>query len=443
MSDTPRDGQSHLKFGDFTARVSTRGGKVSVVWLDEAGVPVDLSMPTDAPSRRPSARSITGEIGRLAGGQRESIEALYLRRLPLTYAAWREGYLDHAMNATFARLLIWTFGGVAISEDAAEQGRAAVYREGRLIGIDGRAIETPEPADPVRLWHPVNASVRDVLSWRDFLEALGITQPFKQTHREVYLLTDAERATGTYSNRFAAHFLDQRQFLALSKTRKWMRMRRGLDDDPTSGVRRTLPDWRMRAEFAVQSARNIGVPAAAQYVGTGHTAFFNRRGAVALDTVPPVIFSEIMRDIDLFIGVSSIGNDPTWRDSGRCGVDPAYWHNVAFGELGMMAGTRRTVLAALLPKFKIADRCSLDGRYLMVRGNLLRYKIHIGSSNVLTDPGGQYLCIVPAQVDDVGKLFLPFEGDPTLSAIISKAFLLAEDDKIRDDIILNQMLQGM
>jgi len=71
----------------------------------------------------------------------------------------------------------------------------AIYRDGRFVGIDGRAIDEPALTDPVRLWHPINSTVRDVLSWRGFLEALGITQPFKQTHREIYILTDAERAT--------------------------------------------------------------------------------------------------------------------------------------------------------------------------------------------------------------------------------------------------------
>jgi hypothetical protein len=35
--------------------------------------------------------------------------------------------------------------------------------------------------------------------------------------------------------------------------------------------------------------------------------------------------------------------------------------------------------------------------------------------------------------------FLPFEGDPTLSIIISKAFLLAEDAKIKDPTITRQI----
>ena len=42
-----------------------------------------------------------------------------------------------------------------------------------------------------------------------------MTQPIKQAHREIYLLTDAERQTQSYSNRFAAHILRQHQFTAL------------------------------------------------------------------------------------------------------------------------------------------------------------------------------------------------------------------------------------
>jgi hypothetical protein len=50
-------------------------------------------------------------------------------------------------------------------------------------------------------------------------------------------------------------------------------------------------------------------------------------------------------------------------------------------------------------------------------------------------PNDQYLCIVPGRdsgPDPRQKVFLPFEGDTMLSIILSKAFLLAEDDKISD-----------
>jgi len=57
------------------------------------------------------------------------------------------------------------------------------------------------------------------------------------------------------------------------------------------------------------------------------------------------------------------------------------------------------------------------------------------------EPNDQYLCIVPdgrTRADDT-KVYLPFEGDLTLSIILSKAFLLAEDANIKDATINRQI----
>jgi hypothetical protein len=52
----------------------------------------------------------------------------------------------------------------------------------------------------------------------------------------------------------------------------------------------------------------------------------------------------------------------------------------------------------------------------------------------------RYLCIVPESVKERDPgLFLTFEGDHTLSFIISKAFLLAADSTIRDPGITGQI----
>jgi hypothetical protein len=51
------------------------------------------------------------------------------------------------------------------------------------------------------------------------------------------------------------------------------------------------------------------------------------------------------------------------------------------------------------------------------------------------------LCIVPdrTQKSPTEKVFIPFEGDTGLSIILSKAFLLADDDKITDRTITSQI----
>ena len=100
------------------------------------------------------------------------------------------------------------------------------------------------------------------------------------------------------------------------------------------------------------------------------------------------------------------------------------------------------MLQRLVPRLKIADRCSFAERFLRVRGQKRAYKIHLGSGNILMEPNDQYLCIVPdrrAATAAPGELFLPFEGDALLSIILSKAFLLAADDRIKDPSITSQI----
>ena len=92
-----------------------------------------------------------------------------------------------------------------------DETAAAMWHDNAWRTADRRLIEPPATA-AIGLWHPLNAAPPLVSAWRDYLEAEQITQPFKQAHREIYLLTDAERTTATYSNRFAGHIIRQASF---------------------------------------------------------------------------------------------------------------------------------------------------------------------------------------------------------------------------------------
>ena len=66
-------------------------------------------------------------------------------------------------------------------------------------------------------------------------------------------------------------------------------------------------------------------------------------------------------------------------------------------EIAFQLGDRsdREVLDRLIPRLKIAGRCTLADRFLIVRGDRRSYKIHLDSGNILMEPNDQYLCIVP------------------------------------------------
>ncbi len=79
------------------------------------------------------------------------------------------------------------------------------------------------------------------------------------------------------------------------------------------------------------------------FVGWGDTM---QPEPILLEHVPELVFSEIMRDVDLFVGVASIGNDPTWTDGGPDVPHHQYWLDYSFGQLSESAKVRQQVLGA-------------------------------------------------------------------------------------------------
>jgi len=423
----------------FTAEIRiTPAAEVKTTWRNAHGktqpsVPAEVK--SEAAEEWKELKRTLGEIGKLLGAQRDRLERLFRIERTWRFSDWRERYLDHPLVAPFARRLIWRFA----RPDA--DPLLGIWHEGGLVGVDDQPLPEFSADTIVTLWHPITSDMATVQAWREWLIVRQITQPTKQAHREIYLLTDAERTTGTYSNRFAAHILRQHQFAALAHERGWKyRLQGAFDSANTPEL--ALPEWGLRVEFWVETG--LGVDDVSDsgiylYVATDQVRILRGVNPLPLAEVPPLAFSEIMRDVDLFVGVTSVGNDPNWHDRGVEGRYAGAWDRFAFGELSATAQTRRELLDLLVPKLKIADQCSLEERFLVVRGKLRTYKIHLGSGNILMAPNDQYLCIVPARGLSENKVFLPFEGDSTLSVILSKAFLLAADTKITDPSITAQI----
>lgn len=380
------------------------------------------------------AREIRGPLS----GERARIEGLMAVERCWTYEEWSRRYRDHPITGAIARGLIWEFAG----PDGA--WAAAIPDEKGLLTADGRELPPPAADTPVRLWHPIRTTTDEILAWREFVTGRRLCQPFKQAFREIYLLTLAELETAAYSNRFAAHIVRYPQLYALFKTRGWQANFLGRHDGGYEGeARGTFAEGEWRACLYHESAED-DFDYCPDYAATDQVRFERRAGRVwsqvPLSDVPSLVFSEAMRDVDLFVGVTSIAADPHWTDRGEDRYTD-YWRSATFGELTAGAEMRRDALARILPRTKIADRCTVAGRYLTVRGDLRTYKIHLGSANILMEPDDSYLCIVPDRRRGGGTVFLPFE-DERLSLILSKAFLLAADTKITDQSIRHQIKRG-
>lgn len=428
------------QLGEFTALIRpVRTDKAELVWLKKEGreqKTVPSVLKEGYAEEIKALKRKVREIQSALSAQRNRIESIFLRQRVWTLKDWTDHYHQHGLVSFIANKLIWTF-------THNEQSVQAFYFKGSFVDHRGEALPEFHAATMVSLWHPIGEDADYVLDWRIFLLSREIQQPFKQAYREVYVVTDAELNTRSYSNRFAAHVLRQHQMAALCQQRNWRYHLMGAWDGHNIPYLE-LPLWNMEVQFWIEGNWNdvessINDAGIFNYVFTDQVRFYRDREQVNVDTIEPIVFSEAMRDVDLFVGVTSIGNDPNWVDSGNEPRYNAYWSSYSFGDLSATAQMRKEVLERLIPRLKIADRCSFEGKFLVVEGKIRTYKIHLGSSNILMKPNDEYLCIVEERSKAGEKVFLPFDNDKRLSMILSKAFLLAADDKIKDTTILRQI----
>lgn len=437
------NGRLTEEYGEYTATLTLAEGKAEVQW-QKAGKPLKsapAALKATHADELKELKAAQTQAQQTYTAQRDRLDRSFVdeRRLPWPWFA--QYYVQHGLLSLLARPLIWRLH----RPDGTVEDALWVREDWH--NVRGQPVPAPYADTELQLWHPVLAPAAQVLAWRELLDRNQLRQPLKQAFREVYLLTPPEERTATYSNRMAAHILKQHQFNSLAKLRGWRyRLLGAYDkgyDSETASL--PLPAHNLTAEYWVSEVQADGEwndTGIYNYVSTDQVRFVRGGEPVPLPQVPPLAFSEVMRDVDLFVGVASVGNDPQWRDNGGLAQFRPYWESYSFGDLSEVAKTRKLALERLVPRLKIGKVSEINGNFLVVKGHRHTYKIHLGSGNILMEPGDQYLCIVPerpARTMGAADVFLPFEGDAVLSIILSKAQLLMDDDKITDETILRQL----
>ncbi len=226
-------------FGNYTAIFCISGpSAMELSWLKADGKP-QKSVPAEVKESHADEfkkfKRTLKDIEKMVPAQRARIERLLMSEREWTLDKWLERYLNHPLLSFLARRLIWHF-------KCGDKTALGAWLDGKLVDVEDRALDWLGPETKVRLWHPIGFDVETVAAWRRWLETHQIAQPFKQAHREVYILTDAEQQTDTYSNRFAAHIIGQHQFAALAKHRGWKySFMGGFDVQSTPTIE--LPAW--------------------------------------------------------------------------------------------------------------------------------------------------------------------------------------------------------
>jgi len=330
-----------------------------------------------------------------------------------------KGMLEEAMEAS----TVFSAGEIAslmqnpviapmLSKVVFQQGDRFGFTDGRtLTDVHGVSISLCED-DPLTVAHPFH--LWKAQCWLDFQQKLYdelIVQPFRQVFRELYIKTPDELGR-EMSLRYAGNQLQPARTMACLKTRRWIA-------DAEAGLQKVC--YKDNIVASIWAEADWFTPADIEAPTLDYVAFQNRKTGmpVRIDDVPDVLFSEIMRDVDLAVSVAHAG-----------GVDPETSHSTM--------EMRAALLSFTLPLFRLTN-VEIRDHHAIITGTLAKYSVHLGSG-VVHQIGGTMLSVLPVHSQHRGKLFLPFvDEDPKTAEILSKVLLFAEDARIKDPTILNQI----
>lgn len=445
-------GRREIALGDAKATLSLReDGSVAVAWHNTDG---KLVKAAPAHIKKAFAKEVK-DVAKLAKEVQEAYTAqrfrlesslMALRTLPLQH--WRQYFVEHPLLGFFGRRLIWVF--------SKGQGweRAALWSGKEMRDIQDKPLDL-KAAEKVRLWHPLSSDEGEVQQWRERIFAAGVRQPFRQAFREFYQVTDDERQTRGYSNRFAGVLMRQHQFASLCRERGWNYRLMGSGFDGGNVPNRKIDPWKMHAEFYVdlppdrdpallqsglgeQSGSGINL-----FISSDQVRFYREGKEIQVDEVPAVVYSEVMRDVDLFTSVCALGDDEGWSDQGERGIG-VFTDKFDGNQQSALIALRSDLLGRVLPLTPIADRCKLGKGVLEVKGQLGTYRILLGWGDaVLMTESAPRLLRIPQKVLHAVELKLqdvPVDLDYRTEMILRRAYVLANDWNIDSPDLVKQLM---
>ena len=215
------------------------------------------------------------------------------------------------------------------------------------------------------------------------------------------------------SRRYAGHQIQPTKTVALLKTRRWV-----VDD--YDGLQKVyykeniiakmyaMTDWFSPAEVEAPTIEDI--------------VFYDRKTfeTLTINDVPNLVFSEVMRDIDLVVSVAHVGD-----------VDP----EASQSTIEM----RRAIVEFNTKLFKLKN-VTFTESHALIKGTRAEYSIHLGSG-IIHQKTGTVINVLPIHSQHRGRIFLPFiDEDPKTAEIMAKVLLFAQDEKIKDIFILEQII---
>jgi hypothetical protein len=319
-----------------------------------------------------------------------ALETGYVQDAAYPFAQWQQHLIREPAAQPLAESLIWRIEPA----QAAPQTVMLRVEQGTCRYFDTAGLEVPmrPVTGSVRLWHPLHGAARERDSWRDFVVARRIEQPFRQAFREYYRIAGDEldaSATAMFGN-----------YLVLSV--------------PVLGLAQSI-GWHLDAgELVRDHADQRVVLVADQPLYPGLAGAFETR-AVRLEqrvgrSIQPLtwrhasalLISEALREVDLLVSVGTyaLAEDPSLdaqlrqRQLASLSVQPA----------GESLRMRRAALERIFGSHPYAPHVVFDERHARVG----EFAVHLSTARV-TRRGDPIALPLAPQRTAIALPWLPYD----------------------------------
>ncbi|MCI8490680.1 MAG: DUF4132 domain-containing protein [Lachnospiraceae bacterium] len=279
--------------------------------------------------------------------------------------------------------------------------------------MDYQGTVTPvKSGDKLLIAHPYDLYCGG--HWSEYQKLLfekQLKQPFKQIFRELYVKL-SEELEKEESMLFSGNQIQPQKTVGVLRGRRWVA-------DYDDGLQKVY--YKENIVARIYAMADWFSPSDVEAPTLEWVVFLDRKTGkpLKIKDIPDIIYSEVMRDVDLAVSVAHAG-----------GVDPETSHSTI--------EMRCAIVECNLELFGIKN-VKVEGNFAIIHGKLGEYTVHLGSG-VVHQMGNAMLFVVPVHSQHRGRIFLPFvDDDPKTAEIMSKILLFAEDTKIKDPSILAQI----
>ena len=283
------------------------------------------------------------------------------------------------------------------------------FEEGKLKGLS----ETYEIEGDIFIAHPYDFHKAGVWkAYQKYVFETKMVQPFKQIFRELYLKLDDEVLQSS-TKRYSGYQIQPQKAAGALKNRRW-------NASYESGLERVY--HKEDLVVCLYADADWFSPSDIEAPSIDYVAFYHRKNhePKKIEEIDDVIYSEIMRDVDLAVSTACVG-----------GVDPI----TSFSTIEL----RKAIVEYTCELMKLKN-VTVSEHFANIEGQHNNYHVHLGSGMIHQDGGGS-VHMVPVYSGKRGKVYLPFlDEDPMSAQILTKVIMLAEDVKIKDPAILNQIV---